>query len=306
MLLPVIALLVFLAVALVTFEVMRPREDPVARRVAGHAASPVPPARAARTAGSLRQRVLGPAFGQAGRLLARLLPQHWVRGVERMLVMANEPWSLPGFLGVWALSVWLGTMLALYVLSSLEVDSTWKRVAFTMPVMAFSALLPYARLRNLARKRRKAIIRALPDAMDLLTTSVEAGLGVDAAFAMVAEKTQGPLSETFSLYLRQVGLGRSRQEALVHVAQRTGVDDLVTIAHNVNQGSELGTPLGDVLRQQAEELRVLRRQRAQLAAQRAPILMTIPMSLCFLPAMVAVVVVPSVLNLMNFVTGLGK
>src|SRR5690606_32122903 len=119
------------------------------------------------------------------------------------------------------------------------------------------------------------------------------------------EKTEGPLSDTFALYLRQVGLGRARQDALLYVAERSGVPDLIGIAHSVNQGDELGTPLGDVLRRQAEELRLARRQRAQVAAQRAPVLMTIPLALCFLPAMVAVVIVPSIMNLINFVGDLG-
>jgi tight adherence protein C len=141
--------------------------------------------------------------------------------------------------------------------------------------------------------------------MDLLSTSVEAGLGVDAAFALVTQKTSGPLTEAFALYLRQVGLGRGRQDALVYVAERTGVPDLIGIANTVNQGEELGTPLGDVLRRQAEDLRAARRQRAQIAAQRAPVLMTIPMALCFLPAMGAVVVVPSILTLFRFVGDLG-
>src|SRR5438094_9390699 len=131
---------------------------------------------------------------------------------------------------------------------------------------------PYALLRRRANGRRKAITRALPDALDLLTTGVEAGLGVDAAFVMVTEKTGGPLSETFSNYLRQVGLGRSRRDALTDVADRSGVQDLIRVAASVAQAEQMGAVLGDVLRVQAEDLRLLRRQRAQERAQRAPVL----------------------------------
>lgn len=303
--LPIIAVLVFLAVGLTAFEVLRPKADPVRRRlVTDMSTTPVPEPKR-RMEGSLSQRVFTPALGRAGHLAARLLPGHWIRAIEHMLIHANEPWSLPGFLGVWTLSIGIAFVVALWVNSAMAESATVLRFTTVGMVLATGAILPYARLRNLVRKRRKAIVRAMPDALDLLTTSVEAGLGVDAAFAIVVDKTTGPLSDTFALYLRQIGLGRGRQEALAYVADRTGVQDLIAIAHNVNQGEELGTPLGDVLRRQAEELRSLRRQRAQEAAQRAPVLMTIPMALCFLPAMIAVVIVPSIMNLMRFVQGLG-
>jgi tight adherence protein C len=114
------------------------------------------------------------------------------------------------------------------------------------------------------------------------------------------------LADTVRLYLRQVGLGRSRRDALVYVADRTGVQDLIGLAASVAQGEELGTSIADVLRRQAEDLRVSRRQRAQAAAQRAPVLMTIPLVLCFMPAMAAVVVIPSILNLIDFTQTVGK
>jgi tight adherence protein C len=222
-----------------------------------------------------------------------------------MLIHANEPWSLTGFLTVWAAVVALGIAALAYIAASNESISALQMTSIAALVVPMTVLAPYGLLRRRARARQKAIVRALPDAMDLLVTSVEAGLGVDAAFAMVTEKTEGPLSDSFSLYLRQIGLGRSRQEALAYVAERTGVPDLISLATSVSQGEELGTTLGDVLRTQSHELRLARRQRAQEAAQRAPVLMTIPLALCFLPAMGAVIVVPSVMNLFNFVGDLG-
>jgi tight adherence protein C len=299
-----IALLMFAAVSLGAFEALRPKPDVLRRRIGADGVLGAPEPRA-RTDGSLLGRTLAPGAVRVGRGLAHLLPTRWVRGVDRMLIMANEPWSLWGFLTAWALSVGLGLLLVLYIGSASDGVSSTQLFGIATLILPFAILLPYALLRNRVKKRQKAIVRALPDAMDLLVTSVEAGMGVDAAFALVVEKTEGPLSETFSRYLRQVGLGRGREEALVDVADRTGVGDLISIAFAVNQGEELGTPLSDVLRVQASELRALRRQRAQMAAQRAPVLMTIPLALCFLPAMGAVVIVPSVMNLIRFVGGLG-
>ncbi|MGE5597575.1 MAG: type II secretion system F family protein, partial [Hyphomicrobiales bacterium] len=215
------------------------------------------------------------------------------------------PWSLGGFLTTWALSIALGVAFYLWVVLSAGSLTPLQMFAFGIAFLPFPVLIPYAVLRRRVKNRTTKITRGLADALDLLTTCVEAGMGVDAAFALVTERTEGPLSETFSAYLRQVGLGRSRRDALTYVADRTGVEDLIQLAAAINQGEELGTTLGDVLRHQAKELRAIRKQRAQEAAQRAPVLMTIPLALCFLPAMGAVVVVPSILNLINFIQDLG-
>src|SRR5206468_2743249 len=99
-------------------------------------------------------------------------------------------------------------------------------------------------LKRRARARVKKIQRALPDALDLLLTGVEAGLGIDAGFALVAEHSSGPIHELFVDYLRQVGLGRPRREALESVASRCGVDDLVQLSAAVAQATEVGTPMG--------------------------------------------------------------
>ena len=304
--LPLIAIFTFAAVALGTLVVARPRQDPLRRRSLGPYAleDETPPSRP-RLQGSIGQRILVPLIASTGRLFARLLPQHIQQSAEQLLIAANEPWSVSGFLGVTALCAAFGAGIFLYIILAFDITGLLALV-LGLVVLPLSAMLPYSRVRNIARKRKKSIIRALPDAMDLLVTSVEAGLGVDAAFAMVAEKTHGPLAETLSLYLRQVGLGRPRSEALTYVAERTGVPDLIRVARSVNQGTALGTPIADVLRVQGEELRVARRQRAQIAAQRAPVLMTIPLALCFLPATAAVVIVPSIMNLMNFIGKLGK
>lgn len=292
-----IFLLLFATVSLVAWEVIRPKPDPIARRVLG--ASAVPTTRERRLEGSFGRRVIAPAVTGLGQKLARVLPQNVVRKIDQLLLQADEPWSLAGFLSVWAVSSVGGVLLFIYVALVSSATPT-QLLGLGVAFIPFPVLIPYAVLRRKAMNRRNQITRALPDALDLLTTSVEAGMAIDAAFAMIVEKTSGALSELFALYMRQVGLGRGRKDALLFVAERSGVSDLTTLAAAINQGEELGTTLGDVLRVQAADLRILRRQRAQEAAQRAPVLMTIPMTLCFLPAMVAVIVVPSILNLIDF------
>lgn len=301
-----IALMAFAAVALATLAVGRPRENHVRRRALGTSAHGIDVAGVSTgVQGSLVSRILLPLATRVGRRLASLLPRQLLRQSDHLLKAANTPWSLPTFMGLTALSAGFGFLFVLYLFLVLGLNG---RLIATLGavIVPLAASMPALRVRGLARRRQQAITRALPDAMDLLVTSVGAGLGVDAAFALVAEKTQGPLSETLALYLRQVGLGRPRSEALAYVADLTGVPDLVHVAASVNQGMALGTPIGDVLRQQAEELRMARRQRAQIAAQRAPVLMTIPLALCFLPAAAAVVIVPSIMNFVRFMGEIGN
>lgn len=220
-----------------------------------------------------------------------------------MLVMSDQPWSLPAFLFTWAASI-LVSIAFTFLLVARAVDLTGlQTVVWAALFVPLGALLPYGYLRSKVKRRQKAIVRSLPDAMDLLVTTIEAGLGVDAAFALVAEKTMGPLADVLSGYLRAVGFGRSRRDALQDVAARSGVAQLMGIAHAVAQSEQLGSTVGDVLRVYADDLRVARRQRAEAAAHRAPVLMTIPLVTCFLPAIGAVVLVPSVLNLAKFVGG---
>jgi len=295
-----IGLLSFCAVFIAVLGVMAPRRQLLRRRIGIDHRPAVASER--RLEGGFLRRNMGPFTKSAGRRLASFLPHNLIRTVERQLMMANEPWSLYGFLAVWALVAMGALLFTLYVGASSSMSAT-QVVSLGAFLVMLGVMLPYVMLRRRVRGRQKAITQGLPDALDLLVTCVEAGVGVDAAFVMVTEKTEGPIAETFSLYLRQVGLGRARREALMYVAERTGVHDLVVLAASVAQGEELGTTLSDVLRSQAEDLRVARRQRAEVAAQRAPVLMTIPLVLCFMPAMAAVVVVPSVLNLLNFLDG---
>ena len=300
--LPFVGLFVFGAVALVAWELLRPKENVIARRIAGDGPELT---RERRLSGSLRSRAIYPTMRKTGHRLGQLLPQNFVRGVEHKLHMANDPWTLSGFLTTWALIAAGGVGMFIWVVASRPGITPLQVMTFAIGTIPFPLVLPYAALRRKVKNRQSSITRALPEAMDLLVTCVEAGMGVDAAFAMVAERTTGPLSETFALYLRQVGLGRSRREALTYVADRTGVQDLVGLASSIIQGEELGTTMGDVLRRQAEDIRALRAQRARERAQRAPVLMTIPLVLFFLPAMGAIIVVPTIINLVNFISDLG-
>lgn len=300
-----IAILVFAAVGLVSSYAFSPRENALRRRVLSNVdESHIQPVSDLQD-GPFK-RLVFPVVNSTGAFLSRFLPQNLVANVQRTLAQANDPMTLSGFLFFWG-AMAVSPLVVLILVVRLSPDVGFVRLLVLGGVLFFFGLfVPYSLLRRRARARIRKVQRALPDAFDLLLTSVEAGLGVDSAFAMVAERFPGPIGETFSEYLKQVGLGRSRRDALEDIAQRSGVKELIKLSASVAQATEVGTTIGDVLRLQAAELRAERRVKAQEAAQRAPVLMVIPLALCFMPAMAAVVIVPSILHLLRFVGELGK
>jgi tight adherence protein C len=295
----VISVLVFATVVLSANYLMQPRQEVVRRRILEGAPSETLEPRQASSEGRGR-RLIRPLLDGIGNRVSRLLPQNLVASLEHMLVEAGQPISLLNFVTLW--SLFAGGSLTLAGLFLVR-GAGGLGIVLAVCTAALGVGAPYILLRRRARRRRRQIERALPDTLDLLLTSVEAGLGVDAAFALVTEKSQGPVAEVFTEYLKQVGLGRSRRDALSDIADRTGSDGLRRLSATVSQSWEVGASMGDVLRLQASELRVQRRRKAEEVAQRAPFWMTIPLVLCFLPAMACVVVVPSIIRLVDLVNG---
>jgi tight adherence protein C len=161
-------------------------------------------------------------------------------------------------------------------------------------------LLPNAVLQDRIKARQRAIDRGLPDALDLLVTSVEAGLGLDGALQRVATEValaQPVLAEELTLTFLEVKAGVARTDAFRRLANRTGVQDLKTLAATLNQTTLFGTSVAAALRIQAEGMRVRRMQRAEERAAMLSVKMTMPLVLCFLPSLLAVLIGPAVVNI---------
>jgi tight adherence protein C len=223
------------------------------------------------------------------------------RAVRGKLVQA-------GFRGAHASQVMLAVKLALALGGSsavLWVSSAGAAPLPMLPVVAALAaavgfLLPNVWLGGRVQARRNALYRALPDAMDLLVTSVEAGLGLDAALQRVAAEiafAQPLLAEELKLTFLEVKAGVARPEALRRLAARTGVQDLKTLAVTLAQTELFGTSVATALRIQAEGMRMRRLQRAEERAAMLSVKMTVPLVVCFLPAVVAVLLGPAVVNI---------
>ncbi len=239
-------------------------------------------------------RVGAPLLHRLQGFARRLLPGSILTGIERRLVLAGEPLSLHAFLSVEMVATGAGVLLALF-----EVARSLSATTALISVVAIgvAAGLPLYWLRLKVASRKKAILKALPDAVDLIVTSVGAGLAIDAALAQVGQDTRGPLGEELRLTVRETALGRSRRDALQYMIERTQVPELKTFVQSLIQAEQTGIPIGQVLRTQAAQMRVHRRQRAETKAQRAPVKMVLVLVLLVLPSMLLMIMGPAIMRI---------
>lgn len=166
-------------------------------------------------------------------------------------------------------------------------------LAVAMGLAAF--VVPDLWLAWAGSKRRKQIRRSLPDMLDMITISVEAGLGFDAALAKMIKNGRGPLAQEFSVMLGEVQAGLSRRDALKNMSARADVPELTSFVLSIMQAEVFGVSVKDILRTQSRELRVKRRQRAEELAQKAPVKLVFPVVLCILPATLLVIAGPAII-----------
>jgi tight adherence protein C len=247
--------------------------------------------------------VLVPLAEGLGSVAINLLPPAYIARIRRRLVAAGQPLSLAAFL---TMVVITGTLLpgAFFAVVWVVGDGPpAPGVYLLIPLFAGAgALLSLLWLSRQARARQRAIWKSLPDAFDLMTTCVEAGLGLDGSFRLVSEKLSGPVSQEYAEMLREVGLGKARRDALRDMAERTGVAELEAFANAIVQAEELGTPLGTVLRVQASQIRLRRRQRAEEEARRAPAKMAFPLVFFIIPSLFIVILGPVLIEVSKALT----
>ncbi|HPO97453.1 MAG TPA: type II secretion system F family protein [Bacillota bacterium] len=242
-------------------------------------------------------RILGPFFNKIAQVALRLTPQNIRKRTELLLDQAGNPANL----GVNEFLV-LKTMIRLGLpLVTFLIVRPSNKVGFLLvgAVLIIAMILPDMILKRMVQKRRETIAAELPDTLDLLTVSVEAGLGFDQALLKQVEKTKGPLSQEFKRVLHEIRIGTTRRDALRSMAERTAVEDLQTFVAAVIQADQLGVSIGNVLRIQSSQLRQKRRQRAEEKAQKAPVKMLIPMILFIFPSLFIILLGPGILQLID-------
>jgi tight adherence protein C len=229
------------------------------------------------------------------RLALRLSPAGVASVMQRRLDIAGNPrgWTSDRMLAIKGLGlVALGLLGALYGLRNPELLIVGVGLG---AVIGF--FLPDLLLYNSGQRRQQQIPIILPDALDMLTICVEAGLGFDAALAQVARNTKGPVAAEFSRVLQEMQIGKSRSEALRAMAARTTVPELQAFVSALVQSGEMGIPVAHVLREQAREMRVRRRQRAEELAQKVPVKITFPLIFCLFPALMVVILGPGIIEI---------
>jgi tight adherence protein C len=243
------------------------------------------------------ERTLRPLASRLSGTVSRFTSASFTAKTEKSLALAGNPGDLrvADWLGVKAICAIVFTIV--FFLVALALLNTGFVVALAMGGLGllFGYTIPEFWLGRRVRARQKAIILQIPDALDLLTISVRAGLGFDAALGKVVEKMEGPLIDEFRRALAEVRVGKARRDALRDMVPRTEVPALTNFIGAVIQAEQLGVAISKVLQVQSEQLRIERRQRAEEMAAKAPIKMLFPLVGCIFPSLFIVILGPAII-----------
>lgn len=285
--------------AFTVFDLLFSEERRVKRRLAGLSAyersqvtdaSPVLKPFGERVTRPLGSSVLGG--------LRALVPDAYAQRLRVRLMRAGNPRGvevngLLAYKSVCAVSAYVTCVLVLSITRGLAGTV----LLGSLVAAAAGFMVPDALLHSAVGKRQLAIRRALPDMLDMLTISVEAGLGFDQAVAKLVANSHGPLAEEFARLLQEIQAGIPRTDAYRHLAERTDVPEVSTFVTSMVQADVFGISVSNVLRSQAKEMRVKRRQHAEEIAQKAPVKIVFPLVLCILPATLIVVLGPALVSI---------
>lgn len=243
-----------------------------------------------------RQRVLMPFLRRVGEISARVTPQKVIEDITKKLELAGNPGRIDAV-----------TLLAFSIIAPIAVDgfliliqliapNKWSLGVLILVLLIFGligAVLPFMWLQSKINARQKDIRKAMPDALDLLTICVEAGLGFEAAMSKVSEKWQNELSIALLRAIREIQLGKARRDALRDMADRIGIPEMTSFVAAVIQSEVLGVSMAKVLRIQSDQMRVKRRQRAEEEAHKAPVKMILPLGLLIFPSIFVILLTPA-------------
>jgi tight adherence protein C len=254
--------------------------------------------------GSFRTRVLQPFIQRVGSFFGRITPTSTLERLDRELMIANNPYGLGAreFFGLRIVVLIVGIWSAVYFIQQRSEMINYILGGLT----AYVAILgPTAWLHRKMRQRQDKIRKGLPDALDMLSVTAEAGLGFDQSLQRVSEYWDNPVGVEFGRVVAEMEMGVPRQTALRNMADRLEVPELTSFVAVIIQSDQLGMSIADALHAQAAQMRIERRFRAQEAARKVPLKMLFPMLLLIFPAMLAVICGPSIPILSDFFRAFG-
>ena len=248
-------------------------------------------------------RVVFPFLSGIGHKLGNIAPREIRNKVEKRITYAGKPRNL-NFYSLLAIQVLVGGAFFLgtvFLFRLTQVDAV-RMILITVFLTGIGFYLPFGIIRNKGDARMHQIRKNLPDFLDLLLVSVEAGLGFDMALNRVSKQMPGPMSVEVKRALEEIRMGGSRETAFRGIAWRSGVKEVSSFISAVIQAEQLGSNITSTLRVQAEYMRQRRRQRAEELAQKAPVKMVIPMVFFIFPALFVVILGPAVINIFRTFT----
>lgn len=248
----------------------------------------------------ITERILVPIIHKIGELTEKFTPQKAIEQVEIQLELAGNPPGIDPTI-FWAsrfiAAIGIGGLL-LFVFSMGSMDWSWGRKLLMTGIFSIIGyFMPQLLLQSKINTRQEMIRKSMPDALDLLTICVQAGLGFDAAMSRVAEKWEDALADEFSRCLREIRLGNVRRVALRNMADRIGITEMSSFVAAIIQSEQLGVSMSKVLGIQSEQMRIRRRQIAEEKAQQAPVKMLFPMALLIFPSIMIILLGPAGLQL---------
>ncbi len=249
------------------------------------------------------ERTLRPIAASLSGRMSRVASSSFQDKAEKRLALAGNPGNLrvADWLGIKAVGAIVGGLLFLFlfgILGIIDLPAPIRLVMIAVGLL-FGYTIPEFWLGGRVKKRQHAILLQIPDALDLLTISVRAGLGFDGALSKVVEKINGPLTDEFRRALAEVRVGKPRREALRDIVPRTEVAPLTNFIGAIIQAEQLGVSISKVLQVQSEQLRIERRQRAEEMAAKAPIKMLFPLVGCIFPSLFIIILGPAIILIMQ-------
>ncbi|MEQ8235608.1 MAG: type II secretion system F family protein [Syntrophomonadaceae bacterium] len=251
------------------------------------------------------ERVWSPLVEKIGSIVQKYTPVRKNDFIEKKLDYAGRPhgWNASNYLSVQYAAALLGGIFAFTYALTGGADSISGILLWGIGGLVVGYIAVDAYLNRIISKHQGGIEKELPDALDLLTISIEAGLGFDASMQRVVQKAKGPLAAEFNQTIQEMRIGKTRREALRDMSTRNGVSDLTKFVDAIMQADQLGVSLGNVLRVQSDQIRILRRQKVEEQAMKAPVKMLIPMILFIFPAIFLVILGPALLQVVELMKG---
>ena len=249
------------------------------------------------------QRLLGPAWSSFRNLGRQLTPSWQMKRMRRHVQLAGlGPGGVEGLLALKAAGVAAGATLIPLAMAALGA-SFGPVVLWAVIGGAIGFFVPDLWVARKGEARQSDIRRTLPETIDLMAIAVQAGMGLEGAIDLVARKLPGALGEELQRLLHEIQLGSSRRQALQKLRERTEINELSTFAMALIQADALGSPVADVLQTHAQEMRMLRRQRARETAAKLPVKLLFPLLLCIFPALMIIVLGPAIVTIVEAFTG---